>query len=520
MQSRVLLSCGRKTLQCSRIGTRRATVPLVAPPTVRLPITHRRNLDLFRSTRIRIRNFSSSKSNQKIAGKEARTSSNIQTLIEHPIQPQAPTTTYTLEADESWSVSKTKVVTEDESNNSKMSTKSRTPQALFFENILTHFLPANYPASVAPGYDRFASLCFCASVAGSAGMVLSTQTLLLAVGIVGQNTQTASIMAGALNWVLKDGIGQLGGVWFASYMGRSGGSSQFDANPKCWRMTAAICLDAATLLEIAAPLVPPGTVLALASVANVGKNVGFLTASASRAALHQSLAISGNLGDVTAKTGSQSIAASLVGTALGIGLSPLLGDVPHFMMGFLVLSFLHQGCNYLSLQAVPLAHFNRHRLHLVLQEAVGNQNGVLSPAQVASQETFLPFLTPDDSHNWLVLGSTIQDLGGPAAVQDDLNASSSSRAYILTERNEKLHLVFKKDANASDLLEGMHHAYSMHHGTHESAALSKAEFQQFLAQLTDEGWNLDTEVLRIEPHKAVRVDCGNTILKKEETSEE
>jgi hypothetical protein len=442
------------------------------------------------------------------------------TLTEHPIRPKASTTIYTLETDDSWSVSKTKVIHDDDDNNktAAASSKKKTPQALFFENILTHFLPANYPASVAPGYDRFASLCFCASVAGSAGMVLSTQTLLLAVGIVGQNAHTASIMAGALNWVLKDGIGQLGGVWFASYMGRSG-SSQFDANPKYWRMTAAICLDAATLLEIAAPLVPSGAVLALASVANVGKNIGFLTASASRAALHQSLAIRGNLGDVTAKTGSQSMAASLVGTALGIGLSPLLGDVPHFMMGFLVLSFVHQGCNYLSLQAVPLSHFNRHRLHLVLQEAIaadGDNNSaenrrqqrrqVLSPAQVAAKETFLPFLKPDDSLDWLVLGSTIQDLGGPAAVQEEVSTTSNNAGYLLTKKHkkdDKLHLVFSRDATASNLLEGMYHAYSVHH---HGSAPTKEEFQSFQTQLEEHGWKLETELMRIEPPKAVRID--------------
>ena len=50
------------------------------------------------------------------------------------------------------------------------------------DNVIAYFLPARYPESVAPGYARFAGFCFCASIAGSAAMVLSTQTLLLAVG--------------------------------------------------------------------------------------------------------------------------------------------------------------------------------------------------------------------------------------------------------------------------------------------------------------------------------------------------
>ena len=98
-----------------------------------------------------------------------------------------------------------------------------------------------------------------------------------------------------------------------------------------------------------------------ASIANIGKNVGFLAASASRAAIHQSLSMGGtsasgcdtdkslkasNLGDVTAKSGSQTIVASLLGTAIGIFLSRTF-CVEHgtagILAGFIVLSVIHQG---------------------------------------------------------------------------------------------------------------------------------------------------------------------------------
>lgn len=52
-----------------------------------------------------------------------------------------------------------------------------------------------------------------------------------------------------------------------------------------------------------------------------------MSASASRAAIHKSFAVCENLADVTAKTGSQSILSSLLGTGLGIGLANILGDV-------------------------------------------------------------------------------------------------------------------------------------------------------------------------------------------------
>jgi len=102
--------------------------------------------------------------------------------------------------------------------------------------------------------------------------------------------------------------------------------------------------------------------------------VGFLAASASRAAIHQSLSMgrttisddgadkpskdskdekedassskSSNLGDITAKSGSQTIVASLLGTAIGIFLSRTF-CVDHgtagILTGFIVLSVIHQG---------------------------------------------------------------------------------------------------------------------------------------------------------------------------------
>ena len=184
--------------------------------------------------------------------------------------------------------------------------------------FIHHFLPANYPRSVSPSYLSYATYCFCGSIAGSAAMVLSTQALLVAVGV---GTQSAAPMAAALNWVMKDGVGQLGGVIFASQLGKGGMDVEYwkgkfgkwanigswvkkrrgsfqrgtaDTNPKRWRMVAALALDMSTLLEICTPWMGPEWFLPCASIANVGKNVGFLAASASRAAIHQSLCTGGS----------------------------------------------------------------------------------------------------------------------------------------------------------------------------------------------------------------------------------
>jgi hypothetical protein len=192
------------------------------------------------------------------------------------------------------------------------------------------FLPAGFPVSVSPDYGPSTAFQFIASVTGTMAGTVSTQALLQALGL---GAGTALGLAASTNWIIKDGFGLLGGVLFAGVMG-----SRFDASPKVclfpydrvgitinygtkrFRFWAAVSIQASTLLEVLTPFFP-GSFLLLASVSNVGKNIGWLAASASRATMNKGFALSDNLGDVTAKAGAQGTLAGLLGTGLGIWLS-------------------------------------------------------------------------------------------------------------------------------------------------------------------------------------------------------
>ena len=114
-------------------------------------------------------------------------------------------------------------------------------------NAVATFFPAGYPGSVKEGYLQYVQLSVAGAVASSAGSVLSMQALLHAVGL----GSGAIPMAAALNWVIKDGIGQLGGVIFAATV-----NTKFDGDPKRWRMVSSLALDTACMLELLAPAVP------------------------------------------------------------------------------------------------------------------------------------------------------------------------------------------------------------------------------------------------------------------------
>ena len=185
------------------------------------------------------------------------------------------------------------------------------------------FLPKGYPESVGRDYLPYTGWTCLQMGIGSAAGVLSTQALLCAVGI-GQ--ATAMPLAATLNWVLKDGLGQLGSVVTAAVV-----SDRFDSDPKRWRLFATCCETAARTLESASPLAP-GYFLLVASVANLGKSIACIAASATRATFHKALARRSNLADLTGKAGSQAIATSLAGTSAGLALSATTATTPHDLL--------------------------------------------------------------------------------------------------------------------------------------------------------------------------------------------
>jgi len=86
------------------------------------------------------------------------------------------------------------------------------------------------------------------------------QSLLYAIGL-GSNSIP---IAAALNWIIKDGLGQLGGVIYAGLV-----NTQFDSDPKKHRFVSGLALQFSTFLEVLTPLFPQYFLL-LASISNIG----------------------------------------------------------------------------------------------------------------------------------------------------------------------------------------------------------------------------------------------------------
>ena len=235
-----------------------------------------------------------------------------------------------------------------------------------------------------------------------------------------------------------------------------------------------------------------------------------------------------NLGDVTAKSGSQAIVASLVGTALGIALSKTLcadHGTLGVMSGFVVLSTVHQFCTYKAVKVVPLRSLDRHRLHIVLSEFL-RTSSVPSPGQVATKERFLPLVAPDHSCNWLFVGSPlleicpkgISELQGLILWRDD---AMQHERYIMKVGPAAIQLTFLDDANEIDLLRGQLHAYLAHDQMKTDSAYDEdavtldthqsmdSQFSEFQEMLLEKGWQIGPGFVNIECGSSHRLRISN-----------
>ncbi|KAK1944734.1 Protein root UVB sensitive 1 [Phytophthora citrophthora] len=315
------------------------------------------------------------------------------------------------------------------------------------------FLPKDARSSLTKDYFPYAKWTFVGSVASCAASVLSMQSLLFAIGLGAGAIPTAA----AVNWVLKDGLGQFGGVLFASIV-----NNRYDADPKRWRLASSVALDVSVLGEILTPLAP-GSFLAIASLANVAKNVAWLSASATRAGFHNSFAIRENLADVTAKAGSQAIASSIFGTGLGILISQWTGaSTLNVVAAFSVLSSLHMISTYKSVDCVQLRTLNCQRLHLVATHFLRSPpdaREIPSLKTVSEREVFIPTMISgyQTLHDKSVIheDATLDQIShGSPKVLAHLKEFYGAEKYLLNlklEKNGPHRIDLALDENASSL---------------------------------------------------------------------
>lgn len=168
---------------------------------------------------------------------------------------------------------------------------------------------------VHPLYSQYVGWSFVSTFCISAETVLSTHSMLAAVGAA------SSELAVSINYIGKDLIGQIGGVFYINRMG-----NMADKNPSRFIKHSMVLQQIATIAECATPLLPTVAFLPIASIANIGKNTSFMGFGAINATVIRKLAVDENTGEVYAKICAINTLASTLGMGVGLCIAAAIPD--------------------------------------------------------------------------------------------------------------------------------------------------------------------------------------------------
>lgn len=187
------------------------------------------------------------------------------------------------------------------------------PQSAFQYFLRTCFLPSG---KMSPDYVKYTQWRMMQRFLSATTSVFGTQALLLAIGV----KQSKIGIAAATTWVLKDALGKISRIFWASRHAK-----KFDSDAKKWRYRSSILFAAGSALEIFTYIFPSFFLL-IAALANALKQMAMLTSSATRNAIYKSFARNAdNIGDITAKGEAQIAVIDLIGMFTGIIISRLVG---------------------------------------------------------------------------------------------------------------------------------------------------------------------------------------------------
>lgn len=305
--------------------------------------------------------------------------------------------------------------------------------------------------------------------------------------------------AATINWILKDGLGQAGGIALITLLG-----SRLDSQARFLRFHATILFLIGSLLEFSIPFAcsslnysSSSVFLLLASAANVLKNVSWMVNSATRAHFMKHFALRGNLGDLTGKAASQMTLASLVGTGLGLlaikGQFMVSGLIPVIWSLSAVLGIFstHRSCkSALSRQLNPQRIFEiietlqRNKPAESVKNVVSRY--IWTPEIVAEREKFI-WLKGSQTHLHLL------EINAPLSILSSSDRFEwivpmdqlESKKYCLAKQGNSLYLWTLENASNSDKLKGVIQAALNRSELHE------IEAETVLEALRKQGWDVE-----------------------------
>ncbi|KAI3474203.1 hypothetical protein Pfo_028991 [Paulownia fortunei] len=427
------------------------------------------------------------------------------------------------------------------------------------KGIKDFILPAGFPDSVSDDYLEYILLQFPTNVTGWICHTLVTSSLLKALGSFSGTTAAAS--AAAIRWVSKDGIGAVGRLFIGlaiSYKLQenqsyecavivvyliSGGrfGNLFDDDPKQWRLYAdfigstgrfdsyvlegklvfvigVFCdeniIFCCSIFDLSTQLYP-AYFLQLASLGNLAKAVGRGLRDPSFRVIQNHFAISGNLGEVSAKEEVWEVAAELVGLALGIlaldspGIS---SSYPMLASTWLGMRLLHLWFRYLSLSVLRFNTINLKRARILVNSHILYQKvpGISDCNRMENVLVWERFLRPR-----ITFGVSLEEMltgkkrGSVVRMLLKLYAEEKYFLVVNQLRTEfEVFVSFKEGATSLSVFRSVWQSYWLHLNWSKSDdVFSQLErslielndrFDDFWLQLEEAGWDTTQINLKVQ----------------------
>ena len=175
-------------------------------------------------------------------------------------------------------------------------------------------------------YSKYVGWSCFSNIIISIESVLSTHSML---SVIGQSSTELNI---SVNYIGKDIIGQLGGLYYMNKMGQKADidSKKFINYSMCFQQCS-------IFMECMTPLLPIYTFIPVAGIANIGKNIAFTGIGAVNAKIMTKLAEDNNIGEIYAKITVLNTLGSTIG--MGIGLI-IVAKLPDHTMRLCLMPFL------------------------------------------------------------------------------------------------------------------------------------------------------------------------------------
>ena len=310
-------------------------------------------------------------------------------------------------------------------------TNERSSNAALFQRWKQFLISSFVPEGVSESYFDYVRWRVLQRFVNANVHVIGTQSLLMGLRGMQQQSRLAATTASggaaaaalgaaaATNWVLKDTLGKVVRMAWASRMGR-----KFDPDAKRWRFRASLIYAIGNGLEVCTYL-RPRYFLVLAMLANSCKQMSMLTSSATRNAIYNSFrrvdnemsapppppsggiaalpsgangrgaVVSGrrgsggveNIGDITAKGEAQIAVVDLLGIASGICLTRAVGvSVQNVLSVWIILQIAEIFCMYHEMRSVVYKTFNFERMYTVLGDLMLEEGGVDENEETIQQQ--------------------------------------------------------------------------------------------------------------------------------------